>query len=42
MRKAQMWSCGKTRSMSTSRAQEINNNKELNILPLQNVIRKEY
>ena len=36
-----MWSCGKTRSMSTSQAREINNNKELTILRLRNVSRKE-
>ena len=36
-----MWSCGKTRSMSTSQARETNNNEELTILRLQNVSRKE-
>ena len=36
-----MLSCGKTRSTSTSQAREINNNKELTILRLRNVSRKE-
>ena len=36
-----MQSCGKTRSMSTSQAREINNTKELTIFRLQNVSRKE-
>ena len=41
VRKAQMWSCGKTRSANTSQARKKNNNKELTILRLQNVSRKE-
>ena len=41
IRKAQMWSCGKTRSMSTSHAREMKNDKELTILRLRNVSRKE-
>ena len=42
IRKMQMQSCGKTRlSTSTSQAREINSDKELTILRLRNVSRKE-
>ena len=41
IRKAQMWSCGKTRNISTSLARGINNNKEITILRLRNASRKE-
>ena len=41
IRKAQMQSCGKTKSMSTSKAHEINNIKKLTILRLRNVSRKD-
>ena len=37
-----MQSCGKTKSMSTSQAREMKNNKRLTILRLQNVGRKEF
>ena len=36
-----MWSCGKTRNISTSLARGINNNKEITILRLRNASRKE-
>ena len=43
MRKVQIQSCGKTRSVSTSQtAREISNNKKLTILHLQNVSRKKF
>ena len=41
IRKAQTWSCGKTRNISTSLARGINNNKEITILRLRNASRKE-
>ena len=41
IRKVERQSCGKTRSMSTSQAREINNTKELTIFRLQNVSRRE-
>ena len=37
-----MQSCGKTKSMSTSQAREMKNNKRLTILRLQNVGQKEF
>ena len=40
MRRAQRWLCGTTRSMSTSQARDIKNNKKLTILRLRNVSRK--
>ena len=43
MRKVQIQSCGKTRSVSTSQtAREISNNKKLTILHLRNVSRKKF
>ena len=41
IREVQMQSCGKTKSMSTSQAREINNIKKLTIRRLRNVSRKD-